>query len=93
MSPSQAAMTRVATQLPIRLPNARAMPMNQSTESTSTRPIVGTAGGLIWATGHYRNGILLADVTADAVVSVITGDGLPEWAAPCDPARFAGVPA
>jgi glycine oxidase len=45
----------------------------------------------VWATGHYRSGILLADVTAEAVVSVLTGDGLPEWAAPCDPARFAGV--
>jgi len=56
-------------------------------------PIVGAAGGLVWATGHYRNGILLADVTAEAVVSVLAGDGLPEWAAPCDPARFAGVPA
>ena len=53
-------------------------------------PIVGAAGGLVWATGHYRNGILLADVTAEAVVSVLAGDGLPEWAAPCDPARFAG---
>jgi glycine oxidase len=58
-------------------------------------PIIGSAGGLVWATGHYRSGILLADVTAEAVVSVLTGDGLPEWAAPCDPARFAsvGVPA
>ena len=45
----------------------------------------------MWATGHYRNGILLADVTAEAVVSVLAGDGLPEWAAPCDPARFAEV--
>ena len=39
MSPSQAATTTVATQLPIRLPSARAMPMNQSTESTRTSPI------------------------------------------------------
>ena len=37
-------MTTVATQLPIRLPSARAMPMNQSTESTSTRPIAGITG-------------------------------------------------
>ena len=42
-SPSQAATTTVATQLPIRLPSARAMPMNQSTDSTSTRPIAGNA--------------------------------------------------
>ena len=54
-------------------------------------PIIGPAAGVVWATGHYRNGILLADVTAEAVVSVLAGDGLPEWAAPCDPARFAEV--
>ena len=54
-------------------------------------PVIGESGGLIWATGHYRNGILLADVTAEAVTAVLAGDGLPEWAAPCDPARFAEV--
>jgi glycine oxidase len=56
-------------------------------------PIIGSAAGIVWATGHYRNGILLADVTAEAVVSVLAGEGLPEWAAACDPARFAEVPA
>jgi glycine oxidase len=56
-------------------------------------PVIGPAAGLIWATGHYRNGILLADVTAQAVVSVLAGEGLPEWAAACDPARFAEVAA
>jgi glycine oxidase len=54
-------------------------------------PVIGPAAGLVWATGHYRNGILLADATAEAVVSVLAGDGLPGWAAPCDPARFAQV--
>jgi len=54
-------------------------------------PVIGTAAGLVWATGHYRNGILLADVTAQAVVSVLAGEGLPDWAAPCDPARFSEV--
>ncbi len=43
-SPSQAATTTVATQLPTRLPSARAMPMNQSTDSTSTRPMAGMLG-------------------------------------------------
>jgi glycine oxidase len=52
-------------------------------------PVIGPAAGVVWATGHYRNGILLADVTAQAVVSVLAGEGLPDWAAPCDPARFA----
>ena len=54
-------------------------------------PVIGEHGGAVWATGHFRNGILLADVTAQAVVSVLAGDGLPDWAAACDPARFAEV--
>src|SRR5207248_8520774 len=38
-------------------------------------PAVGAAGpgGLIVAGGHYRNGILLSPVTADAVVACLTG--------------------
>jgi glycine oxidase len=56
-------------------------------------PVIGEAVGVVWATGHYRSGILLADVTAEAVVSVLGGEGLPEWAAACDPARFAEVAA
>src|SRR5271168_3470977 len=41
---SQAATTTVATQLPIKLPSARTMPINQSTERTSTNPIAGMLG-------------------------------------------------
>ena len=54
-------------------------------------PVIGAAHGFVWATGHYRNGILLADVTAEAVAEVLAGHPLPEWAAACDPARFAEV--
>jgi glycine oxidase len=38
-------------------------------------PRVGHSGldGLIWATGHYRNGILLAPLTAERVVEMLTG--------------------
>ncbi len=38
-------------------------------------PVVGTTGldGLLVATGHYRNGILLSPVTADAAVAHLTG--------------------
>jgi glycine oxidase len=53
----------------------------------------GALDGLVWAAGHYRNGILLAPVTADLVAGALTGEALPEWAAPADPRRFAGVPA
>ena len=38
-------------------------------------PLIGPAGpaGLIWATGHYRNGILLAPLTAELVCGSLTG--------------------
>ena len=56
----------------------------------------GALEGLSWATGHHRNGILLAPVTAELAVATVTGgggmrageepfDGLLEA---CDPLRF-----
>jgi glycine oxidase len=38
-------------------------------------PIVGRGAldGLVWATGHYRNGILLAPLTAELVLEALTG--------------------
>lgn len=55
------------------------------------RPIVGASSridGLIYATGHYRNGALLAPLTAEAVASLVSGTPLdPVWA-PCAPGRF-----
>ena len=54
----------------------------------------GALEGLVWATGHFRNGILLAPVTAELVAGALAGEGLPDWAAAADPLRFgAGVPA
>lgn len=52
-------------------------------------PLVGPAGaGLLLATGHYRNGILLSAVTADAAVAWLTGQPpAAEWA-PFAPDRF-----
>jgi glycine oxidase len=55
-------------------------------------PVVGggEVDGLVWATGHYRNGILLAPLTADAVLETIaTGAAAPLGDAAA-PARFAG---
>lgn len=53
-------------------------------------PVVGRCPveGLVLATGHYRNGILLSALTADAVVGLVAGrvPG-PEWA-PFSPDRF-----
>ncbi len=53
-------------------------------------PIVGAAGpgGLLVATGHYRNGILLSPVTADAVVACLTGQRPVEEWEPFSPQRF-----
>ena len=53
----------------------------------------GTVEGLLWATGHFRNGILLAPLTADLIAAAATGEPLPEWTALADPCRFAKVPA
>ena len=53
----------------------------------------GTVDGLLWAAGHFRNGILLAPLTADLIAAAACGEPLPEWAAQVDPRRFAGVPA
>jgi glycine oxidase len=53
----------------------------------------GVLEGLVWATGHYRNGILLTPVTADLVAGALAGEPAPDFAAAADPLRFAGVPA
>jgi glycine oxidase len=53
-------------------------------------PVVdaGGPGGLLLATGHYRNGILMSPVTADAIVAHLTGQqAAPEWE-PFAPGRF-----
>jgi glycine oxidase len=53
----------------------------------------GALEGLVWATGHFRNGILLAPVTAELVAGALAGEPMPDWAAAADPLRFAKVPA
>jgi glycine oxidase len=56
-------------------------------------PVVGPGelDGLIWATGHWRNGVLLAPLTADAVAGLLAGDALPEELHGLSPGRFGGV--
>jgi glycine oxidase len=53
-------------------------------------PLLGPSAlpGLVLATGHHRNGVLLTPVTADAVAAVLAGSALPEVAAPFVAARF-----
>ncbi|HTR71352.1 MAG TPA: glycine oxidase ThiO [Mycobacteriales bacterium] len=45
--------------------------------SPDNEPSIGPTGlpGLLVATGHYRNGILLAPITADLVLTLVTGTG------------------
>jgi glycine oxidase len=53
-------------------------------------PVVGRASdGMIWATGHHRNGVLLAPITADAVLAIFKGSDPIREFAPCAPERFA----
>jgi glycine oxidase len=52
----------------------------------------GAVDGLLWATGHYRNGILLAPLTAEIVVALLEGEQpAAELLAACDPGRFAAA--
>jgi glycine oxidase len=58
--------------------------------SPDNAPLMGPAdlAGLHLATGHYRNGVLLADLTANAVAHGVLTGRLPDWAAAFTPARF-----
>ncbi|HTW99805.1 MAG TPA: glycine oxidase ThiO [Acidimicrobiales bacterium] len=61
--------------------------------SPDNAPLIGPAGpeplsGLVVATGHYRNGILLAPATADAVLGLLEHGSLPPWAAAFAPSRL-----
>ena len=54
-------------------------------------PVLGAGGevdGLVWATGHHRNGILLAPVTADIVADALDGAAAPRL---FSPGRFVGT--
>ena len=54
-------------------------------------PLIGElAPGLIVACGHFRRGILLASVTAEAVAHLIENGELPALVAPFTPHRFQG---
>jgi glycine oxidase len=56
-------------------------------------PIIGRLADerLIAATGHYRNGILLAPLTAKMVADLVSGREPHALAAEVSPARFAGA--
>ncbi len=58
-------------------------------------PLIGrsAAPGVIFATGHYRHGVLLTPITADEVARLLrTGETSP-WIEPFSPLRFVSSPA
>jgi glycine oxidase len=61
--------------------------------SPDNAPLLGRTvlPGLIAATGHYRNGVLLTPITADAIAELLIDGELPEFAAPFSPERFGGL--
>jgi glycine oxidase len=58
--------------------------------STDNAPLLGPSSlpGLVLATGHYRNGVLLAPVTGDAIAELLTTGSLPPVAQPFTIDRF-----
>jgi glycine oxidase len=62
-------------------------------------PVIGRAGidGLIWASGHHRNGILLAPLSAELVLALLdppaAGEEHGRLLGVCDPGRFAAAAA
>ena len=54
-------------------------------------PILGPSGidGLLWATGHYRNGVLLTPITAQLITEAIRTGGVPKLIEPFLADRFA----
>jgi glycine oxidase len=61
--------------------------------SPDNAPMIGpsTLPGLIVATGHYRNGILLTPATADAVAELLATGAIPAVAQAFTPRRFAAT--
>ncbi len=79
-------------------PEVTTLPMVDSWSGLRPRaadglPVLGPCGeidGLIFATGHYRNGILLTPITGELIASVIL-DQPPPALTPFSPDRFATI--
>jgi glycine oxidase len=56
-------------------------------------PLLGPSAlaGLVFATGHFRSGVLLTPVTAELIGDYLVTSELPETAAPFAPGRFAAA--
>ncbi|MBM9622079.1 glycine oxidase ThiO [Streptomyces zhihengii] len=62
--------------------------------SPDNAPLLGFTAlpGLLLATGHYRNGVLLTPVTGDVMATALADGEVPDEARPFRPGRFAGGP-
>jgi glycine oxidase len=66
--------------------------------SPDNKPVIGAGAvdGLLWASGHHRNGILLAPLSAELVLGLLDPGAAREDHGPllavCDPGRFAAAP-
>jgi glycine oxidase len=56
-------------------------------------PVIGRSDvpGLVWASGHHRNGILLTPITAELVADALVGEPPSELAQALAPSRFAAA--
>ncbi|HEY6780004.1 MAG TPA: glycine oxidase ThiO [Thermoleophilaceae bacterium] len=56
-------------------------------------PLIGRSEieGLVFACGHYRNGILLAPITGEAIAGMLAGEPTPDVLAGADPTRLTFV--
>jgi glycine oxidase len=63
--------------------------------SPDNAPVMGPTAlpGLYAGTGHFRNGVLLAPVSADILSAMLLDGPVPEVAGPFSPARFSEVQA
>jgi glycine oxidase len=61
--------------------------------SPDNAPLLGMTAleGLIVATGHYRNGILLTPITGETIAELLTTGDVPDVIAPFSPLRFRRV--
>ncbi len=58
--------------------------------SRDNEPLLGQSSspGIIYATGHFRNGILLVPVTAEEIAQLVIKGETSEWLVPFSPLRF-----
>jgi glycine/D-amino acid oxidase-like deaminating enzyme len=84
-------VTREATRLVPRLADAPVLSTWSGVRPVSPdeRPLIGLVrDGLVLATGHGSEGVILAGGTAMLVAALVAGESMPFDPAPLDPARF-----